>query len=114
MHHSQGSSLALHHRALVRHHVSVRSDDTTNGHEQAEGTHGTHDVLTESSHDAVRTSTVLQDGEATKENTDTHTNSGAHQETHLELVEVGGAMSLLVLLNRRHGCYLNEGVEEKN
>lgn len=89
VHVSQPLLVGKEHGLLSGLEASVRSDDRTNGHEQTECSHRAHNVLAQSSHDTVRTSTMLQNGETAKKHTDTDTNRAAHHGAHFELVEVG-------------------------
>lgn len=89
VHVSQSLLVSKNHGLLVSLETSVRSDDRTNRHEQTEGSNRAHNVLAQGSHDTVWSSTMLQNGKASKENTNTDTDGTAHHGAHFELVKVG-------------------------
>lgn len=90
--------LALEHSSLHSEILGVRTNDRTDGHEQGEGGSRAHDVVTQGSHDTVRTSPVLEDGEPAKQDTYTNTDGTTHDSTHLEFVKV----RRLVVLNSHY------------
>lgn len=92
------------HIHVVHFRVGIRSDDATNGHEEAKGRTGPGHVLAEGSHNSVRTGSVSEDVDGSKDKAHDDTDSSAHHSTHLELIGCGGAvLASIDRSDRRHG-----------